>query len=145
MTCNHGDILLIEDSDEHAELTKFFISEYRKDINVVWLSDGGKVMEYIESIRNSKIPMPWLCLLDLQLPRYDGHELIAVIKSDALLARMPVVIFTTSASKRDICRAANNHANSFVIKPMGPDQYGKAIESILSYWELDQYHWLSVE
>ncbi len=145
MTYDHRDLLLIEDSDEHAELALFYISEYREDIRVIRLADGGAAMNYIESIRNSNSPIPWLCLLDLQLPRYDGHEILSVIKSDELLVKMPVVVFTTSAAKKDIRRAIRNHANSFITKPMGADGYGKAIQSILSYWELNQHHVVLVE
>lgn len=139
MTHHQRDLLLIEDSDEHAELALFYISEYRKDIHVIRLADGGAAMRYIESIRHLKAPIPWLCLLDLQLPKYDGHEILSVIKSDSLLVKMPVVVFTTSAAKKDIRRAMNNHANSFITKPMGADRYGSTIQSILDYWEFNMH------
>ncbi len=133
-------ILLIEDSDEHAELAQFYISEHRPEINVIRVTDGGRAMTYLDSVRNRQQPIPWLCLLDLQLPKYDGHEILATIKSDALLRIIPVVVFTTSAAPKDIRRALDNHANSVITKPMGADRYEHAIELILSYWELNQHH-----
>lgn len=138
------DLLLIEDSYEHAELAMFYIAEYRKDINVIHLTDGGKAMEYIEAIRTLNNPVPWLCLLDLQLPKYDGHEILSSIKSDPALVKIPVVIFTTSAAPKDIHRALGNHANSFITKPMGADLYGKTIGTILDYWELNQQSWMVI-
>ncbi len=144
MTYEHRDLLLIEDSDEHAELALFYISEYRPDIHVIRLADGGAAMDYLESICNLTKPLPWLCLLDLQLPKYDGHEILSVIKSDSILIKMPVVVFTTSAAKKDISRTISHHANSFITKPMGADGYGKAIHSILSYWELNQHSLISL-
>ncbi len=97
-------------------------------------------MTYLDSVRNRQQPIPWLCLLDLQLPKYDGHEILATIKSDALLRIIPVVVFTTSAAPKDIRRALDNHANSVITKPMGADRYEHAIELILSYLELNQHH-----
>ena len=144
MAYDHRDLLLIEDSDEHAELALYYISEYRPDIHVIRLADGGAAMEYLESVSSLNNPLPWLCLLDLQLPKYDGHEILSVIKSDSMLIKMPVVVFTTSAAKKDISRTISHHANSFITKPMGADSYGKAILSILSYWELNQHPLISI-
>lgn len=143
MKSDHRNLLLIEDSDEHAELTSFYISEHRPDINVIRIADGGAAMAYFESVRNRQQPIPWLCILDLQLPKYDGHEILAAIKTDASLKIVPVVVFTTSAAAKDIRRALDNCANSIITKPMGADRYEHAIESILSYWELNQ-HYLAV-
>lgn len=140
MKTEHRGLLLIEDSDEHAELTSFYISEHRPDITVTRVADGGAAMAYLDSVRNQQQPMPWLCILDLQLPKYDGHEILAAIKTDALLKILPVVVFTTSAAAKDIRRALENHANSVITKPMGADRYEQAIESILSYWALNQHH-----
>lgn len=139
MTHQRRNLLLIEDSYEHAELARFYISEYRKDIDIIHLPDGGSAMQYLAAIRNGEHPLLWLCLLDLKLPKYDGHEILVAIKNDAYLARIPVVVFTTSAASKDIQQAIIKHANSFITKPMGADRYGMAIDSILNYWELNQH------
>jgi CheY-like chemotaxis protein len=74
------------------------------------------------------------------LPKYDGHEILARIKNSRRLARIPVVIFSTSSSSRDIRRALDNYANSYIVKPMEADRYGEVISEILHYWELNQHH-----
>lgn len=139
MSHQRRNLLLIEDSYEHAELAMFYIAEYRQDIDIIHLPDGGSAMQYLESIRNGEHPLPWLCLLDLKLPKYDGHEILSTIKEDEYLARIPVVVFTTSAASKDIQQAVTKHANSFITKPMGADRYGMTIDSILKYWELNQH------
>lgn len=114
MTHQRRSLLLIEVSYEHAELDMFYITECRKDVDIIYLPDGGSAMQYLISIRNGEHPLPWLCLLDLKLPKYDGHEILAAIQNDTYLARIPVVVFITSAASKDIQQAIIKHANSFL-------------------------------
>ena len=76
----------------------------------------------------------------MKLPKYDGHEILNRIKSSKRLAGIPVVIFSTSNSGKDIKRALSSYANSYIVKPMEADQYGEVINEILQYWELNQHH-----
>ena len=133
-------LLLIEDSDDHAELAEFHINDYNEDIFVNRLHDGAEAMSYLESLEQSDQSLPWLVLLDLKLPKYDGHEILAKIKKSARLAEIPVVIFSTSNSGKDIKHALAAYANSYIVKPMEADQYGAVISDILRYWEMDQHH-----
>ncbi|MCI5223464.1 MAG: response regulator [Candidatus Electrothrix sp. AR4] len=133
-------LLLVEDSDDHAELAEFYINDYNKDIHVSRIPDGAEAMACLDRIETPGQALPWLVLLDLKLPKYDGHEILARIKNSKQLAGIPVVIFSTSNSGKDIKQALNNHANSYIVKPMEADRYGEVISEILHYWELDQHH-----
>jgi hypothetical protein len=135
-------LLLVEDSDDHAELTEFHIKDCRPEIEVSRLHDGAEAMDYIEQAESAGQALPWLVLLDLKLPKYDGHEILARIKRSSRLAKIPVVIFSTSNSGRDIERALGGHANSYIIKPMEADKYGEVIGEMLRYWEMNQHHLL---
>lgn len=134
-------LLLVEDSDDHAELAEFYITDYNEQIRVNRLHDGAEAMTYLEQMEAApEQGLPWLVLLDLKLPKYDGHEVLARIKSSKQLAGIPVVIFSTSNSGKDIERALKSYANSYIVKPMEADQYGEVISKILQYWELNQHH-----
>jgi CheY-like chemotaxis protein len=133
-------LLLVEDSDDHAELTEFYAKDCCPSIQVNRLRDGAEAMAYIEQVEASNQDLPWLVLLDLKLPKYDGHEVLARLKRSIRLAKIPVVIFSTSNSGKDIEQALNSHANSYIVKPMEADGYGTVISEMLSYWELNQHH-----
>jgi CheY-like chemotaxis protein len=132
-------ILLIEDDDDHAELTEFYLRDHLHGMQVTRLDDGGVAMQCLQAVRSGEQPRPWLIVLDLKLPKYDGHEILSYIKTDARLSRIPVVIFTTSNSSRDISLALDNHANSYITKPMEPDGYDAVIGRMIGYWKLNQH------
>ncbi|MCI5122272.1 MAG: response regulator, partial [Candidatus Electrothrix sp. AUS4] len=132
-------LLIIEDSDDHTELAEFYISDYSDRFQIKRLCDGAEALAYFEKIENTpELPLPWLVLLDLKLPKYDGHEVLAQIKGSDRLSPIPVVIFSTSNSEKDISRALKHCANSYIVKPMEADRYGEVISEILRYWELNQ-------
>jgi len=145
--CNEAkNLLLVEDSDDHAELTEFYIKDCCPEIEVSRLRDGAEAMAYIEKSEVSgQVALPWLVLLDLKLPKYDGHEILAKMKRSSRLAKIPVVIFSTSNSGKDIERALDCHANSYIVKPMEADKYGEVISDMLHYWALDEHHRLFKE
>ncbi|WP_417911904.1 response regulator [Candidatus Electronema sp. TJ] len=135
-------LLLVEDSDDHAELTEFYLKDCRPSLEVRRLRDGAEAMAYIEQAETAAQSLPWLVLLDLKLPKYDGHEILARMKRSGRLSKIPVVIFSTSNSGKDIEQAMNGHANSYIVKPMEADKYGEVISEILEYWELNEHHHL---
>ena len=136
---NIEQLLLVEDNDDHAELAEFYITDYSDKIRIDRLRDGAAAMVYLDQLEVSpEQRLPWLVLLDLKLPKYDGHEVLARIKGSDRLAPIPVVIFSTSNAEKDVRRALKQCANSYIVKPMEADQYGEVLSEILSYWELNQ-------
>lgn len=140
MDCEEYKLLLIEDNDDHAELAEFYIKDCCPKIEVRRLRDGAEAMAYIEQAECAEQCLPWLVLLDLKLPKYDGHEVLSQLKKSRCLAKVPVVIFSTSNSGKDIELAMNNHANSYLVKPMEADKYGQLINELLHYWKLNEHH-----
>lgn len=133
-------LLLIEDNDDHAELTEFYITDCGPQFQVRRLRDGAEAMAYIEQAECDEQCLPWLVLLDLKLPKYDGHEVLRQLKKNPCFTKVPVVIFSTSNSNKDIALALNHHANSYIIKPMEAEKYGEVIKEMLQYWELNEHH-----
>ncbi len=137
---NNRTILLIEDNEDHAEITRFYVNEYAADIKVVWLNDGKAAMDHILEINeNREQSYPWLILLDIKLPKYNGHEVLSRLKSNQTLREIPVVMFTTSTSNQDIDAALKGGANSYIQKPIEPDGYAFTIAKIIDYWSLNQH------
>jgi CheY-like chemotaxis protein len=128
-------ILLVEDNPGDVRLTQ----EVFKDANVLnelsVVGDGVEAMsflrregEYAEAAR------PDVILLDLNLPRKDGREVLAEIKADEQLRRIPVVVLTTSDAEQDILRTYDNHANCFITKPVDWDQFLSVVKVIEGFW-----------
>ncbi len=133
------ELLLVEDDNDHAEIAEFCIQEYNNNINVRRISDGEEALKFFDHLDKSENPLPWLVLLDLKLPKHDGFEVLSKIKSSARLTNIPVVVFSTSNSIRDIGKALSNNANSYIVKPVKPDGYSEIIVKILDYWSINQH------
>ena len=128
-------ILLVEDSPSDAAMTKAALREARiaNDVHVV--GDGEKAIDFLRRQgAYAEAPRPDLVLLDLNLPRKDGREVLADIKGDPQLHTIPVVVLTTSAAEADIVRSYSLHANSYVTKPVGIDAFLEAIRGIEDFW-----------
>ncbi|MGZ4526362.1 MAG: response regulator [Mycobacterium sp.] len=125
------DILLVED-DPGDELITREAFEHNKLKNRLHVAhDGEEGLDYL--YRRGKFqdaPRPDLILLDLNLPKYDGRQLLEKVKSDPDLARIPVVVLTTSSAEEDILRSYKLHANAYVTKPVDLDQFMKAVRQI---------------
>src|SRR6266849_11086332 len=128
-------ILLVEDNSGDARLTLEALKEtglYNKLQHVV---DGVEALAYLRREgRHAHAARPDLVLLDLNLPRKDGREVLAEIKADEELKRIPVVVLTTSAAQEDVMRAYGSHANCYITKPVCLDQFLRVIQSIESFW-----------
>jgi CheY-like chemotaxis protein len=129
------EILLVEDSPSDTELTVEALREakIRNHLNIA--EDGVQALEFLR--REGKYagaPRPDLIMLDLNLPRKDGREVLAEIKSDDTLKTIPVVVLTTSRAETDVLQAYKYHANCYITKPVDFEQFLQVVRSIESFW-----------
>jgi CheY-like chemotaxis protein len=131
-------ILLVEDDPAHAEIVRRNFVNFRMANRLMHVADGQQALDYL--FRRSEFqdsihsPRPNLILLDLRLPKVDGLEVLKTIKADAELARIPVVVLTTSAAEVDMAKAYGNHANSYLVKPVDFPQFLKLMDALGYYW-----------
>ena len=129
------EVLLVEDSPGDVRLTREAFKDAKVHINLHVASDGTEAMSFLMGEgKHANAPRPDLILLDLNLPRKDGREVLAEIKEDPALKTIPVVILTTSASEEDILRSYQLHANCYITKPVDLDGFLKVVKSIDSFW-----------
>jgi CheY-like chemotaxis protein len=124
-------ILLVEDNADDAEQMVEALHEGELLTRITVVEDGEEAIDYLQ--RPGQAP-PDLILLDLHLPRKSGHEVLAVIKSDERLRRIPVVILTASDDDRDFSKAYDGHANCCVQKPSDLDQFTETVKMIERFW-----------
>ncbi len=129
------DILLVEDSPADVLIAREALAE-AKLINTIHVAeDGVEALDFLyKRGKFASSPRPDLILLDLNLPRKNGREVLAEIKADEDLKRIPVVVLTTSSAEEDILRSYNLHANCYVVKPVEFDSFVKAVQSIQQFW-----------
>lgn len=128
-------ILLIEDNPGDVRLTKEALQEAKVLNNLTNVSDGVEALNYLRRTgKYASATKPDLILLDLNLPKMDGREVLGEVKKDPKLKRIPVVILTSSKAEEDILRSYDLHANSYVTKPVSLDQFLQVVESIEGFW-----------
>lgn len=128
-------IMLVEDEPADARLTEEALREGKIHSELHVLPDGVEAMLFLRREGEyADAPRPDLILLDLNLPKKDGREVLAEIKQDPDLKRIPVVILTTSRADEDILRSYELHANCFVTKPVDLDQFMHVVQSIEDFW-----------
>ena len=130
-----ADVLLVEDSAAEARLAREALAETSVHVNLHVASDGEEAMAFLRRQGPFQdAPRPQLVLLDLNLPRKDGREVLRDIKADEALRRIPVVILTTSQAPADIARAYELYANCYIQKPLELDGFIEIVKSIHNYW-----------
>jgi chemotaxis family two-component system response regulator Rcp1 len=129
------DILLVEDNPGDVRLTREALKE-GKVLNTLYVAiDGVDALEFLNKQgRYADVPRPDIILLDLNLPRKDGRELLADIKNNPDLRKIPVVILTTSKAEEDILKSYDLHANCYITKPVDLDQFLDVVKSIENFW-----------
>ena len=138
----HGeiDVLLVEDNPDHAELTLKALKDGNVLNEIVWVKDGEEALDFLyhrgRYADATKAPRPGLILLDLRLPKVDGHEVLRQIKGDEDLRSIPVVMLTTSEREDEICQSYKAGANSFVSKPVRFADFVERVRSLKLYWVL---------
>lgn len=132
---NTIDILIVEDNKGDARLIKEVFNENKVFNSLYFVNDGVEAMDFLNARGKFKgVPKPDLIILDLNLPRKDGREVLAEIKSDNKLKHIPVVIMTISQADEDILKSYNLHANCYVSKPIDLNQFIKVVKSIENFW-----------
>jgi CheY-like chemotaxis protein len=129
------DILLVEDNEGDARLAREAMRDSKIGNVLHHVSDGEEAMDFLRRKgKYDRMPRPDLILLDLNLPKMDGRQVLAEIKEDPDLKRIPVVILTISSAEEDILKSYNLHANCYITKPIGLSQFMKVVRSVESFW-----------
>jgi two-component system, chemotaxis family, response regulator Rcp1 len=129
------EILLVEDNPGDERLTREALKEGKVYSNLHWVKDGVEAMEFLRRQgKYSGVPRPDIILLDLNLPKKDGREVLQDIKNDNELKRIPVVVLTTSKAEEDVLRTYNLHANCYVTKPVDLEKFIVVVKSIDVFW-----------
>ena len=129
------EILLVEDNPGDERLTREALKEGKVYSNLHWVKDGVEAMEFLRREGKYKdVPRPDIILLDLNLPKKDGREVLQDIKNDDELKRIPVVVLTTSKAEEDVLRTYNLHANCYVTKPVDLEKFIVVVKSIDVFW-----------
>lgn len=129
------EILLVEDSPGDVRLTTEFLKEAAVPNNVRVVTDGIEALQFLRGEGEyAGMPRPDLILLDLNLPRKNGREVLAEIKSDQHLRHIPVVVLTTSGAEKDVAATYDLHANCYITKPLSLQQFIAVVKSIENFW-----------
>ena len=128
-------ILLVEDNEGDIILAQEALKRAKMSNEVIVARDGEEALEYLNRKQlNKEGRLPDLILLDINLPKVDGKEVLTAIKNDPKLKIIPVVMLTTSASEKDVLDAYSNHANCFITKPSELDKFLHIVHKIENFW-----------
>jgi CheY-like chemotaxis protein len=129
------EILLVEDNPGDVRLTREALREGKVYNNLHWAKDGVEALEFLrQEGKYAAAPRPDIILLDLNLPKKDGREVLASIKNDDRFKQIPVVILTTSEAEEDVLRSYSLHANCYITKPVDLDKFIVVVQSIDRFW-----------
>ena len=132
---NHIDILLVEDSPADVLITREAFEEFKLINTLYVVEDGVEALTFLNQAgQYASAPRPDLILLDLNLPRKNGREVLTEIKADPKLKNIPVVVLTTSHSEKDVLQAYDQHANCYIVKPVGFENFVEAVKTIRQFW-----------
>ncbi len=131
-------VMLVEDNADHAELVIRTLEDHRIANRIQHFSDGQSALDYLfrrdEYADPLSSPRPHVILLDLRLPRVDGLEVLRIVKEDDELKSIPVIVLTTSEAEKDVARAYDNHVNSYLVKPVGFEEFSKLMDDLGFFW-----------
>jgi|ERR1043166_1794592 two-component system response regulator len=131
-------ILLVEDNADDEALTRRAFEKGRIKNELVVMRDGAEALDYLFSTgaysARDKKELPQVVLLDLKLPKVDGHEVLRRIRSDARTRFLPVIILTSSREEEDLVKGYKNGANSYIVKPVDSAQFTECIQQMGLYW-----------
>lgn len=129
------EIMLVEDNPGDVRLTVEALKEARMTNALHVTQDGVEAMSFLRREQPyGEAPRPDLIILDLNLPKKDGREVLTEIKGDPTLRQIPVVVMTTSSDDRDVLRAYDHHVNCYITKPVDFDQFVRVVRSVDDFW-----------
>jgi chemotaxis family two-component system response regulator Rcp1 len=129
------EILLVEDNPADVRMTLEILKEAKVRNTLTVVGDGNEALDLLRRVgKYSQAVQPDLILLDLNLPKKDGKQVLAEIKADPILRRIPVVILTSSNAEEDIVKSYSLYANCYVTKPVDLEQFVKVVKSIEDFW-----------
>ncbi len=129
------EILLVEDNPGDVRLTQEAFKEGKLINELSVVEDGEEAMSYLRKQgKYADVHQPDLILLDLNMPKKDGREVLAEIKKDPNLRHIPVIVLTTSQAEQDILKSYNLHANCFITKPVDLKQFNRVVKTIKDFW-----------
>ncbi len=128
-------ILIVEDDDSEIFIIKKILESYEKNINLINITDGDATIKYLKRENEyENVLLPDLVMLDLNLPKRDGFEVLQIRLEYTELKKIPVIILTSSDYEKDIIKAYELGANGYSIKPLSYKEYKKLLMSILDFW-----------
>ena len=133
------DILLAEDSATDAEMTIRALRKRGLANDLIWVKDGREALDFLQHVgvyAGRTTSRPKLILLDIKMPRVDGIEVLRYILGDEELRTIPVVMLTSSAEDRDVIESYKLGANSYIVKPVDPDDFNRVVAEVGMYWML---------
>ncbi len=129
------DILLVEDNEGDAELAREALTASMMNNNLFWVDNGEKAVDFVNKKGEyTEMPRPDLIILDLNLPRMDGREVLKYLKNHEDFKSIPIVILTTSSDEIDVLKSYKLHANCYITKPLDLDRFIDVVESIKGFW-----------
>jgi CheY-like chemotaxis protein len=127
-------VLLVEDNEDDVLLTKHAFKKARIDVDFQVAGDGIEALSLLRQIVSQGRDLPDMILLDLNMPKMDGRQLLSVLKGDEKFKIIPTVILTTSSAEDDVCAAYSNHANSYMVKPIELQEFSDRIKGFVDFW-----------
>ena len=130
-------IFLVEDNDLDVEILKRGLKKTGVTGSLVRARDGVEALELLtKDLSTQTLPRPYIILLDINMPRMNGHEFLEILRSSEALAGIRVVVFTTSDSQTDVELAYKNNASAYIVKPNGPSDMQNIVKSISDFWSI---------
>lgn len=128
-------ILLVEDNEGDILLISEALKQTRVPTIINYSKDGHEAITYLEACSTLGIdPLPDLILLDINLPKKNGHEVLRYIKNSEIMKQIPVIMLTTSSNHSDVLASYSNHANCYITKPLEGTHYQKIVDKIEEFW-----------
>jgi len=129
------EILLVEDSETFCHLVQKTLAKSNTTFNISIAKDGVEAMECLRKTGNfTDVPTPDFILLDINMPKKDGHEVLAEVKDDPELRIIPIIMMTASSSEYDIKKSYQHHANLYIVKPLSVMEFEKTMKQIEEFW-----------